>query len=126
MDRLAENASLPSSSHSNSNGRNGRSQFHLFVLSLPKREKYAYYKNEILLIRKSGTTHKKFIKNRLVKMEIITITKKDPRFPNALKAIGNECPDRIYAIGNIELLKSDNMVAIIGSRKASRRGNNAA
>ena len=59
-------------------------------------------------------------------MEIITITKKDPRFPNALKAIGNECPDRIYAIGNIELLKSDNMVAIIGSRRASRRGNNAA
>ena len=59
-------------------------------------------------------------------MEIITITKKDPRFPNALKAIGKECPDRIYALGNIELLKSDNMVAIIGSRKASRRGNNAA
>ncbi len=52
--------------------------------------------------------------------------KDDELFPVALKAIGNECPDTIYALGNLELLKSDNMVAIIGSRKASRQGNNAA
>ena len=59
-------------------------------------------------------------------MEIITITKKDPRFPKAFKAIGNDCPETIYALGNISLLESEDMVAIIGSRKATRQGNNAA
>ncbi len=59
-------------------------------------------------------------------MEIITINKNDELFPMALKAIGDDCPETIYAMGNIELLQSDNMVAIIGSRKASRQGYNAA
>ena len=59
-------------------------------------------------------------------MEITTINKEDPRFPMAFKAIGGECPEKIYALGNISLLESEDMVAIIGSRKASRRGNGAA
>lgn len=59
-------------------------------------------------------------------MEIITINKNDPRFPKAFKAIGSECPEKIYALGNLDLLKSEDMVAIIGSRKASRLGNHAA
>ncbi len=59
-------------------------------------------------------------------MEIITISKEDPRFPKAFKAIGNDCPETIYALGNISLLESEDLVAIIGSRKASRKGNGAA
>ena len=59
-------------------------------------------------------------------MNIITIKKEDDLFPMALKAIGDNCPDVIYAMGNVELLKADNMVAIIGSRKATRQGNSAA
>ena len=59
-------------------------------------------------------------------MEIITIKKNDPLFPNTLKAIGSDCPEEIFAMGNIDLLKSENMVAIIGSRNASRRGVSAA
>ena len=59
-------------------------------------------------------------------MDIITIKKDDPIFPEVLKAIGKDCPERIYALGNIELLKSEDMVAIIGARKASRQGNGAA
>ena len=59
-------------------------------------------------------------------MKIITINKHDPLFPKALKAIGEDCPENIYVMGNVDLLKSENMVAIIGSRKASRRGNSAA
>ena len=59
-------------------------------------------------------------------MEIFTITKEDPRFPKAFKAIDNDCPETIYALGNISLLESEDTVAIIGSRKASRQGNGAA
>ena len=59
-------------------------------------------------------------------MEIITIKKTAPLFPEAFKAIGDDCPQVIYAMGNVDLLKSAEMVAIIGSRKASRRGNSAA
>lgn len=59
-------------------------------------------------------------------MEIITINKEDPRFPKAFKAIGDDCPETIYALGNISLLESEDLVAIIGSRKASRKGNGAA
>ena len=59
-------------------------------------------------------------------MDIITINRNDPRFPEALKAIGDECPETLYALGDVELLKSTDMVAIIGSRSASRQGNNAA
>lgn len=59
-------------------------------------------------------------------MNIITINKQDPRFPNALKAIGTDCPEKIYASGNVDLLETEDMVAIIGSRQASRIGNHAA
>ena len=59
-------------------------------------------------------------------MDIITIKKNDPLFPEAFKAIGSDCPETIYVIGNLDLSKSGDMVAIIGSRKASRRGISAA
>lgn len=58
--------------------------------------------------------------------QIITINKEDELFPEAFKAIGDDCPERIYAMGNLDLLKRERMVAIIGSRKATRTGNNKA
>lgn len=58
--------------------------------------------------------------------QIITINKEDELFPEAFKAIGEDCPERIYAMGNLDLLKRERMVAIIGSRKATRTGNRKA
>ena len=58
--------------------------------------------------------------------QIITINKEDELFPEAFKAIGEDCPERIYAMGNLDLLKREHMVAIIGSRKATRTGNSKA
>ena len=58
--------------------------------------------------------------------QIITINKEDELFPEAFKVIGEDCPERIYAMGNLDLLKRERMVAIIGSRKATRTGNNKA
>ena len=46
--------------------------------------------------------------------QIITINKEDELFPEAFKAIGEDCPERIYAMGNLDLLKRERMVAIIG------------
>lgn len=58
--------------------------------------------------------------------EIITIEKSDPRFPARLLAIGTDCPERIYCMGNIELLKRENAVAVIGARACDRQGYNKA
>ena len=58
--------------------------------------------------------------------QIITINKEDEFFPEAFKAIGEDCPERIYAMGNLDLLKREHMVAIIGSRKTTRTGNSKA
>lgn len=58
--------------------------------------------------------------------QIITINKNDELFPESFRTIGEECPERIYAMGNLDLLKSEHMVAIIGSRKATRAGNSKA
>ena len=52
--------------------------------------------------------------------QITTINKHDELFPESFRAIGEDCPERIYAMGNLDLLKSDHKVAIIGSRKATR------
>ena len=58
--------------------------------------------------------------------QIITINKEDEFFPEAFKAIEEDCPERNYAMGNLDLLKREHMVAIIGSRKATRTGNSKA
>lgn len=55
-------------------------------------------------------------------MEIITINKTDALFPAAFRAIGEECPAQIYAMGNLALLTREKKVAIIGARRASRQG----
>ena len=58
--------------------------------------------------------------------QIITINKEDELFPEVFKAIGEDCPERIYTMGNLDLLKREHMVAIIGSRKATKTGNSKA
>lgn len=54
--------------------------------------------------------------------KIVTIKKTDELFPDAFKAIGEDCPETIYAMGNLDLLRVERRVAIIGSRKATRAG----
>jgi DNA processing protein len=58
--------------------------------------------------------------------QIITLNRNDELFPESFRAIGEDCPERIYVMGNLDLLKSEHMVAIIGSRKATRAGNSKA
>lgn len=36
---------------------------------------------------------------------IITIKKDDELFPEAFRAIGDDCPSQIYVMGNVNLLK---------------------
>ena len=57
---------------------------------------------------------------------IFTIKKDDELFPEAFKAIGDDCHSQIYVMGNVNLLKETNYVAIIGARKATRAGNSKA
>ena len=48
------------------------------------------------------------------------IYKEERAFSERLKEL-KDCPSKLYAIGNIDLLKSDSM-AIVGSRKCSEYG----
>ena len=57
---------------------------------------------------------------------IFTIKKDDELFPEAFRAIGDDCHSQIYVMGNVNLLKETKYVAIIGARKATRAGNSKA
>lgn len=57
-----------------------------------------------------------------MKHEIIEITKTSELFPQTLLAIGNDCPEKLYLMGNTDLLKQEKAVAIIGARAADRNG----
>ena len=57
-----------------------------------------------------------------MKHEIIEITKTSELFPQSLLSIGNDCPEKLYLMGNIDLLKQEKAVAIIGARAADRNG----
>lgn len=57
-----------------------------------------------------------------MKHEIIEITKTSELFPPALLAIGNDCPEKLYLMGNVNLLEQEKNVAIIGARAADRNG----
>lgn len=46
------------------------------------------------------------------------ITVKDKEYPYNLRQI-EDCPPLLYALGNLDLLKNDNMLAVVGSRNAS-------
>ena len=49
-----------------------------------------------------------------------------PDFPERFREIGDDCPPLIYLLGNTDLLKRETTVAIIGARKADRKGCEAA
>lgn len=57
---------------------------------------------------------------------IVSISCQDSDFPARLLAIGEDCPAVIHSKGNIDLLKSDKAVAIIGARAADKEGNEKA
>jgi predicted Rossmann fold nucleotide-binding protein DprA/Smf involved in DNA uptake len=52
--------------------------------------------------------------------EIIEIDKTSELFPRSLIEIGDDCPEKLYLMGNVELLKAEKSVAIIGARAADR------
>ncbi len=57
------------------------------------------------------------------KMGIVSISCQDPAFPARLLAIGEDCPAVIHCKGNLDLLKKEEAVAIIGARLADKEGN---
>lgn len=64
--------------------------------------------------------------DRQEKLGIVSISCQDADFPARLLAIGDDCPAVIHCKGNLELLKADKAVAIIGARSADKEGNTAA
>ena len=57
-----------------------------------------------------------------MRYEIIEIDRTSELFPQSLLAIGDDCPEKLYLMGNVELLKTEKSVAIIGARAADRNG----
>ena len=53
---------------------------------------------------------------------INTISIQDEVYPEKLKKIGNEAPVLIHILGNVDLLKRDKAVAVIGARAADKQG----
>ena len=54
---------------------------------------------------------------------IKTISIQDEEYPEKLKKIKNEAPVLIHMLGNIDLLKRERAVAVIGARSADKEGN---
>ncbi|MBO7492543.1 MAG: DNA-protecting protein DprA [Bacteroidales bacterium] len=54
--------------------------------------------------------------------KIIEIDKASELFPQSLLAIGADCPEKLCLMGNVDLLKAEKAVAIIGARAADRNG----
>ena len=52
----------------------------------------------------------------------IEIDKTSELFPQSFLAIGNDCPQKLFLMGNVELFKAEKTVAIIGARAADRNG----
>ena len=59
-------------------------------------------------------------------MGIVSLSCQDSDFPARLLAIGDDCPAVIHCKGNLDLLKADKAVAIIGARAADNEGNEKA
>ncbi len=76
---------------------------------LPELEEYIERANEII--------------DRQESLGISTISCQDSNYPNRLLSIGSDCPPLIYCKGNMDLLKNDKAVAIIGARSADKDGN---
>ncbi|MBU4210940.1 DNA-processing protein DprA [Patescibacteria group bacterium] len=54
-------------------------------------------------------------------MEIVEIKKNESEFSGLLREI-QSCPERLYCLGNVELLKEKKVLAVVGSRKISEYG----
>ncbi len=54
-------------------------------------------------------------------MEYLTISYKDKRYPKKLLNI-KDYPEKIYAVGNYELLNKTNILAMVGSRDCTNYG----
>lgn len=63
------------------------------------------------------------ILDRQEELGIISLSCHDDDFPKRLLDIGNDCPALIHCKGNLNLLKSEKAVAIIGARSADKEGN---
>lgn len=59
-------------------------------------------------------------------MGIVSMPCQDSNFPARLLAIGEDCPAVIHCKGNLDLMKADKAVAIIGARAADKEGNEKA
>lgn len=57
---------------------------------------------------------------------IKTLSIQDENYPERLKVIGNEAPVLIHCLGDVDLLKEEKAVAIIGARAADKEGLDAA
>lgn len=57
---------------------------------------------------------------------IVSISCQDADFPSRLLMIGDDCPAVIHCLGNLELLKQEKAIAVIGARAADRQGIDAA
>lgn len=66
------------------------------------------------------------ILDRQEKLGIVSISCHDDRYPQRLKDIREEAPAVFHCLGNIDLLKENNAVAVIGARAADREGNQKA
>lgn len=75
---------------------------------LPELEKYIDKANEIIDHQES--------------LNVFTISCHDTNFPKRFLSIGRDCPPLIFCKGNLEILKNDKAVAIIGARMADREG----
>ncbi len=53
---------------------------------------------------------------------VTSLTHHDSRFPDSLRAIGDDCPPMVYRLGTTDLIHRENLTAIIGARQCDRRG----
>lgn len=59
-------------------------------------------------------------------MGIKSLSVQDKEFPSKLLQIGEDCPPVIHLLGNVDLLKEQKSVAVIGARSADKEGNSKA
>lgn len=64
--------------------------------------------------------------DRQESLGITAISVQDTDFPRRLQEIGDDCPAVIYCLGNVEMLKKKQAVAIIGARVCDKEGYKAA
>ena len=63
-----------------------------------------------------------FILDKQEALGIKTISIQDEDYPEKFKEIGNEAPVLIHILGNVDILKRNKAVAIIGARAADKQG----